>query len=63
VLIARGRVRPQGMRKSTDPKKQNQSTTGKLPLRTNTLRKLTDDQLEQVAGGKCECCTLTCHGG
>jgi len=51
------------MRKSTDPKKQNQSTTGKLPLRTNTLRKLTDDQLEQVAGGKCECCTLTCHGG
>jgi len=51
------------MRKQTQPKPQNQPTTTKLPLRTSTVRKLTCDDLEKVAGGKCECCTLTCHGG
>jgi len=52
------------MRKSTQPKLQDQSTPSKkLPLRTSTMRKLTCDDLEKVAGGKCECCTLTCHGG
>lgn len=61
--MARERVRPQGMRKSTQPKTQNQTTTTKLPLRTSTVRKLTTDDLEKVAGGMCECCTATCHNG